>query len=197
MFEAFEIFFSGTSTFVSGPLRPDEEALLGRVLQKGESVERYVRGRGERVGWVLWVLTPNRLLCINLKGKRPPRELAHEHVTRVEAIRGKWGGNLFVHAGDIREEIFAADPALGDAFMEALVGYRPTLSAPSKLVVPEPPPEPQFDARLRAYAPSPTPPAVDPSQRLMESMREAAALREKGLLSDEEFAALKRKLLGG
>jgi hypothetical protein len=32
--------------------------------------------------------------------------------------------------------------------------------------------------------------------RLLESLREAAALREKGLLTDEEFAALKRKLLG-
>jgi hypothetical protein len=51
----------------------------------------------------------------------------------------------------------------------------------------EPPPQQQ-------YAPPPPPPqeAEDPVQRL----RELASLRDDGILTDEEFAAEKRKLLG-
>jgi hypothetical protein len=50
----------------------------------------------------------------------------------------------------------------------------------------EPPPQ--------QYAPPPPPPqeAEDPVQRL----RELASLRDDGILTDEEFAAEKRKLLG-
>jgi hypothetical protein len=47
----------------------------------------------------------------------------------------------------------------------------------------EPPPQ---------AAPPPAPPEEDPIQRL----RELASLRDDGILTDEEFAAEKRKLLG-
>jgi Short C-terminal domain len=40
-------------------------------------------------------------------------------------------------------------------------------------------------------APAPTAPAVDP----IEQLKELAALREQGILTDEEFAAQKAKLL--
>jgi hypothetical protein len=47
-----------------------------------------------------------------------------------------------------------------------------------------PPPQQQ-------YEPEPAPPAVDPIQQLAE----LGELKEKGLLTDEEFAAQKAKLL--
>jgi len=54
----------------------------------------------------------------------------------------------------------------------------------------EPPPQQQYAAPVQQYAPPPE--AEDPVQRL----RELASLRDDGILTDEEFAAEKRKLLG-
>jgi hypothetical protein len=54
----------------------------------------------------------------------------------------------------------------------------------------EPPPQ-QYSAPVQQYAPPPQE-AEDPVQRL----RELASLRDDGILTDEEFAAEKRKLLG-
>jgi hypothetical protein len=50
-----------------------------------------------------------------------------------------------------------------------------------------PPPQQQYEE----YEPEPAPPAVDPIQQLAE----LGELKEKGLLTDEEFAAQKAKLL--
>ena len=192
MFEEFEILFSGATRLVTAPLSPAEEALVQRSLAPDETLERYLRGRGERVGWMLWALTPQRLLCVTVNGKRPPRAHVHGAVVGVEAIRGKWGATLHVHTSTTREVIFAADLALSDDFVEAFVNYCPNVAAPPKLAPPEPPPPERVPASLVA-----SPPRGDAeSGRLVEALREAAALREKGLLTDEEFAALKRKLLG-
>ncbi len=55
----------------------------------------------------------------------------------------------------------------------------------------EPEPEPQYEQQ-QAPPPPPPPPAADPIAQL----KELAALREQGILTDEEFAAQKAKLLG-
>jgi hypothetical protein len=52
--------------------------------------------------------------------------------------------------------------------------------------------EPQPDPYAAAPPPPPAAPAPDPTTRL----RELAKLRDDGILTDEEFAAEKRKLLG-
>jgi hypothetical protein len=54
----------------------------------------------------------------------------------------------------------------------------------------EPEPEPQY--QQQAPPPPPPPPAADPIAQL----KELAALREQGILTDEEFAAQKAKILG-
>jgi hypothetical protein len=46
-------------------------------------------------------------------------------------------------------------------------------------------PEPQ-------YEPEPAPPAVDP----IEQLKKLAALKDQGILTEEEFAAQKAKILG-
>jgi hypothetical protein len=197
MFEEFEILFSGATRLVTAPLSPAEEALVQRSLAPEETLERYLRGRGERVGWMLWALTPQRLLCVTVNGKRPLRAHVHGAVVGVEAIRGKWGATLHVHTGTTREVIFAADLALSDDFVEALVNYTPNVTAPPKLAPPEPPPPERRPASLTASAAAAGQLRSDAeSVRLVEALREAASLREKGLLTDEEYAALKRRLLG-
>ena len=52
----------------------------------------------------------------------------------------------------------------------------------------EPEPEPTY----AAPAPAPAAPAADPIQQL----KELAALKEQGILTDEEFASQKAKILG-
>lgn len=53
------------------------------------------------------------------------------------------------------------------------------------------PPEPQYQA-----APSP-PSEVDDGADMIAQLEKLGALRDKGILTDEEFAAQKARLLGG
>ena len=59
----------------------------------------------------------------------------------------------------------------------------------------EAPPQEQYAPPPQQYAPPPAPaaPAADPIQQL----KELAALREQGVLTDDEFAAQKAKVLAG
>jgi hypothetical protein len=52
----------------------------------------------------------------------------------------------------------------------------------------------QYDQQQQQYAPPPPPaePAVDP----IEQLKKLGALHEQGILTDEEFAAEKAKVLG-
>ena len=213
MFDVFSTLIDGVSKLAPGPLRPNELQLLQPLLQPGEAVEAHVRGRAEGSGWTVWALTSQRLLCVDTKGRRPARAHEHTSVRKVTAIAGKWGATLRLEAGEVRESFFAADPELGDRFFAVLLGYCPQISAPSKLVAapraaaaPTPPPAmrkgvpPPRDfvphgAPAAGSAAAPAAGPTDPAS-LLESLREAAALREKNLLSDDEYTALKRRLLG-
>jgi len=53
-----------------------------------------------------------------------------------------------------------------------------------------PPPPPQ-------YAPAPAPAAAPVGNETIEQLQQLAAMKQQGLLSDEEFAAAKAQLLGG
>ena len=57
---------------------------------------------------------------------------------------------------------------------------------PGRMSYADPPPDQQ------EYEPEPAPPPVDPIKQL----KELGALHEQGVLTDEEFAAQKAKLLG-
>jgi hypothetical protein len=48
-----------------------------------------------------------------------------------------------------------------------------------------------------AYAPPPAAPAAPPADDRIEQLKELAALKEQGVLSDQEFAAEKARILGG
>lgn len=55
-----------------------------------------------------------------------------------------------------------------------------------------PPPPPQY-----APAPAPAPAAAPAGNDTIEQLQQLAAMKQQGLLSDEEFAAAKAQLLGG
>jgi hypothetical protein len=56
------------------------------------------------------------------------------------------------------------------------------------------PPEPQYQA---APPPPPPPAAVDDGADMIAQLEKLGELRDKGILTDEEFAAQKARLLGG
>ena len=204
MFDVFNTLIDGASKLAPGPLRPNELQLLERLLQPGEAVAAHVRGRAEGSGWTVWALTSQRLLCVDTKGRRPGRAHNHAAVRKVTAIAGKWGATLRLDTGGARESFFAADPELGNRFVEVLLGYCPHLEAPATLVpapkpvaAPTAPPEMSKGVPPRDFVPHGAPLAGSaPAAGLLQSLQEAAALREKNLLSEDEYTALKRRLLG-
>ena len=58
-------------------------------------------------------------------------------------------------------------------------------------------PEPQYYEQAPAYQPPPAPASEAGSTVPVEQLKQLAELREQGILTDEEFAAQKAKLLGG
>jgi putative oligomerization/nucleic acid binding protein len=54
-------------------------------------------------------------------------------------------------------------------------------------------PDPYSEPEPSYAAPAQAPPAPDP----IEQLKELAALKEQGILTDDEFAAQKAKILGG
>jgi predicted cobalt transporter CbtA len=55
--------------------------------------------------------------------------------------------------------------------------------------------EPQY-AQPQYAAPAPAPTTAAPSSDLVEQLQQLSQLREQGVLSDDEFAAAKAKLIG-
>ena len=55
----------------------------------------------------------------------------------------------------------------------------------------------QYAAQQQQYAPPPPPPpAAGPSPDMIEQLKQLGALHDQGILTDEEFAAQKAKILG-
>jgi hypothetical protein len=54
-----------------------------------------------------------------------------------------------------------------------------------------PPPQPQY------VQPAPAPVAAPPADDMFDKLRQLAELRDQGILTEEEFAAQKAKLLAG
>jgi hypothetical protein len=59
-------------------------------------------------------------------------------------------------------------------------------------------PEPAYAEPQPAYeAPAPPPPPAAPAADPIQQLKDLAALRDQGVLTDEEFAAQKARILGG
>jgi hypothetical protein len=74
--------------------------------------------------------------------------------------------------------------------MVAMQAQQAQMAAAAAAAAAAPPPPP-------APAPAPAPAAAAPAPDLMAQLQQLAQMRDAGILSDEEFAAAKAKLLGG
>ncbi|HCB03723.1 MAG TPA: hypothetical protein DEQ43_05650 [Nocardioides bacterium] len=59
-----------------------------------------------------------------------------------------------------------------------------------------PPPQQQYAPPPQQYAPPPAAPAAGIEDDVVEQLQKLAGLRDQGILTEEEFAAQKAKLLG-
>lgn len=196
------------SWFAAGdhPIEARERDRLARALQPGEAWTHFVRGRVDGKDAV-WVLTEQRLVSAALGFLGRSQAVAVGDVQAFEVEEGAHGWTIRLdHAGG-RLALVAAPPSLGRGFVAELegrtgkaVGFLPSRRQGNTSF---------FVSRAAGAAPSPRAPqaptaaampqaaADHTAVALTAALREAADLHQRGVLSDDEFAALKRKLLGG
>jgi hypothetical protein len=197
VFKQIEILLEGRNPDGDGPLTEAEGEALRRLLQPGETLRGYVRGRIVGAGSSLWVLTDQALHMLDDGRRQPKASLPLAALQAVDSLGGRYGQTLVVMSAARRHSIFGAHRQLAAALMHALATLRPDLQ----------PPPPATVRPLRAAAVAEE--AADAARWLAASrarlqpsafdavvaLREAVELRERGVLDEREFSLLKARLL--
>ena len=196
------------SWFAAGdhPIEPRERERVQQALEQGELITQFVRGRSDGRP-TIWVATDRRLVFSSLGWFGRTRLLGYESVAAHQVEEGAHGWTIRLDSVHGREALVAVAPTLGRGFVTHLeertqkpvtflasrrvatsrlfVSHRPGAAPAAPSSAPEPPPMPRAT------------PADHTAVSLTTALREAAELHRSGALSDDEFAALKRRLLGG
>jgi hypothetical protein len=196
------------SWFAAGdhPLEPRERERVQRALEANEAIVHFVRGRSDGRPAV-WVATDRRIVCCTLGRFGRSAALAYASLAAHQVEEGAHGWTIRLDSSGGREALVAVAPSLGRAFVghvESVTGKPVTFIASRRTTSSR-----LFVARRGAPAvggvPAPAPPRMPPHPApadhtavgITTALREAAELHRSGVLTDDEFAALKRRLLGG
>ena len=195
---------SERSWFAAGdhPLEPRERERVQRALEADEAIAHFVRGRSDGRAAV-WAATDHRIVCCTLGWFGSSAGLAYASLAAHQVEEGVHGWTIRLDSSRGREALVAVAPSLGRAFVghvESVTGKPITFLASRRSTTSR-----LFVARRGPDGvPAPTPPRMpDPAPadhtavHLTTALREAAELHRNGALTDDEFAALKRRLLGG
>lgn len=195
VFEQIEILMAGRNPHAHGPLTEAEVSALRPVLKADEVVDAFVRGRVPGGGAGLWVLTAQRLLVMGAKRSARPRVIELVNVTGVVCQAGAYGCTIELRAGGQPCMLIATEPDLAEAFALSLVEQRPSVAAGS--VFKELSADAAADVSLWVAASRARlrPATVQAAVEAVGVLREAAVMRESGVLNEWEFSLLKRKLL--
>jgi hypothetical protein len=134
-----EILIEGSNPEADGPLTEAETQRVRAVLAAGEEVEAFVRGRVLRAGAGLWVLTPKRLLMLDMRGRGSTDRFALTELRALELQRGRYGHCVAVQAQGRRRSLFGADAELACTFTAALA--QRSNAWPAGVPLPAPPAE--------------------------------------------------------
>jgi hypothetical protein len=193
------------SWFAAGdhPLERRERERLQKSLEGDEAITQFVRGRSEGRPAV-WAATERRLVFCSLGWFGRSSVLPYDRVAAHQVEEGAHGWTIRLDSANGREALVAVAPTLGRSFvtlLESKTGKRLTFLASrratsSRLFVSH-----RGARKLPAVpdAPPIMPPAAPADHTavgLTAALREAAELHRIGALSDDEFTALKRRLLG-
>ncbi|HEX5817564.1 MAG TPA: SHOCT domain-containing protein [Gemmatimonadales bacterium] len=194
------------SWFAAGdhPLERRERERLQKSLEGGEEITQYVRGRSEGRPAV-WAATERRLVFCSLGWFGRTSVLPYDRVAAHQVEEGAHGWTIRLDSASGREALVAVAPSLGRGFvtlLESKTGKPVTFlasrrSTTSRLFVSHHGAPAPHETPTRAVAPPPAAPADHTAVGLTAALREAAELHRSGALSDDEFTALKRRLLGG
>jgi hypothetical protein len=179
------------------PMSAAEQDRVAVALEPGETALHFVRGRTEGKRTV-WVATDRRVVSIGVTWRGRVRPIAFTEIRGVETEEGAHGWTIRLRTGTGRHALVAAHPSLGQPFVEQVVARsgaaasfiasrRP--AAASRSSIPAAPP-------VAAAVADATRVAGFPSGEVLAHLREAADLHRSGALTDDEFTALKRRLLG-
>ncbi|MDF9433006.1 PH domain-containing protein [Chromohalobacter israelensis] len=144
---------------------------LPEVLNDGEPVLGLASGMMDNKTWLI-VLTDQRILLLDkgmLYGLRQT-EFRLGHVSSVSYETGLMMGKIDIHVSSVKHQIS---------------------QVPKKAVA-------NFAERIRAQlqAPRPEAPASDSDDDIVSKLERLAALHDRGVLDDQEFADQKAKILG-
>jgi hypothetical protein len=194
------------SWFAAGdhPLDGRERDRLLKLLQPGEAWSHHVRGRVDGRDAV-WVATPTRIAMASFGWRGMAAHVPFDAVAALEVEEGAHGWTIRLDHARGRVALVAAPPTLGRGFvahLEERTGRTVTFLASRRAS------QTSWFVTRRATSPAPQglmpPAAAQVGQAaadatavgLTAALREAADLHQRGVLSDDEFTALKRKLLG-
>lgn len=196
MFKQIEILLEGRNPDADGPLTEAEQQAVRPLLQPGETMRGYVRGRVVGAGSSLWMLSSQALHLLD-SGRHRPVSLPLASVQAVDSLNGRYGQTLVLIAADQRRSIFGAHRQLAAALMHALATLRPDLRQPTAVPV-----RPLHAAAVAEDAADAARWLAASRARLQPSvfdavlaLREAADLHERGVLDEREFGLLKERLL--
>jgi len=152
-----------------GAGRKREIQRLAKYLAPSERVTMMAAGAYGGPG--ILVLTDRRVLfLVDRIGMKVSEDFSLDRITNVQwALDGMGPGTLTIHAAGATAEIKHVDRRDGPAIVEAI--------------------------RL-ATAPSPAVGATSSVSTVAEQLTQLAALRDQGVLTDDEFATQKARLLG-
>jgi hypothetical protein len=186
------------------PLDGRELERVRAALAPGEAVALFARGRLDGRSLV-WAVTAERLVEVRMGWFGRHEALPLASVTAIEVEEGAHGWTIRVAAAGGRRTLIAVAPSLGRPLvrrLEEVSGSAVSFMASRRAGTTR-----LFVSHMRgapASVPAPTGPSEAtraPSDHtaasLTAALREAAELHRSGALSDEEFAAVKRRLLHG
>lgn len=152
---------------------------LPNILWEDEIIEKMIQGTyGEVSSIGVLVATNKRLVFVDkglIYGVRV-EDFAYDKITSMEYKKGLVLGQIMMYSAGNRAQITNCDKAQVQPFVEYVRARTSGRAA-------------------HASAPPPAEPVVSNDSDALSRLERLAALKERGILTDEEFSAQKRKIL--
>lgn len=165
---------------------PDAEEAESLVAERapGEAAARWTSGRDDE-DYLLWVATEGRVLLLEQDGlRRKVHELAYSQIHEAHVSRDRWGARIRLYAGGRKYALEGADTARAEALVQWIRDRMPGRARTTTL-----------DAHPGSPIPAASTPPAATGEGIASGLAELVRLRERGLLTEEEFTAFKQRLL--
>jgi hypothetical protein len=171
--------------------QPKEMKELPKVLWEDEKVEKIVQGFHENGSGIL-AATNKRLIFVDKRrlGGLRVKDFPYDKVTSIKYNTGLLMGGITIYSSGHKSEITNIQKAIVGPFAEYVRARITSTSQPAIAPVTPSPSAP--------VTPSPSAPVTPPTQQedVISKLERLGALKDKGIITDQEFEEQKAKLLG-